>query len=193
MTVEIANKEAHLANFSALLEALGENPAREGLKKTALRHIEALEFLTKGYKEDIPSILGKALYTESYQDMVLIKNIEFYSMCEHHVIPFFGKIHVAYIPDGKVIGLSKIPRLVDAFARRLQVQEKLTRQIAEALWEHFKPRGVGVVCEAYHLCMMMRGVEKQDSYTITSSLHGDFKEGNTRQEFLNLIQKRPPL
>lgn len=184
------NKEKHLAAFTELLVDLGEDPSREGLKKTPLRHIESLQYLTSGYQVDIGKILGKALFTEAYEDMVIIKNIEFYSLCEHHVLPFYGRMHIAYIPNGKVIGLSKLPRLVDAFARRLQVQERLTHQIANSINEHLNPRGVGVVCEAYHMCMMMRGVEKQDSYTITSCMLGDFRNDKlTRQEFLDLIKK----
>ena len=156
--------------------------------KTPERVERSLEFLTKGYREDPMEILHGALFDVAYDEMVIVKDIEMYSLCEHHMLPFFGKVHVAYIPDGKVIGLSKAPRLVDVFARRLQVQERLTRQIAEAIQEAIHPQGVGVVIEARHLCMMMRGVEKQNSSTVTSAMLGVFQKQNTRAEFLSLIR-----
>lgn len=177
-----------IGSISDLLTAIGENPLRDGLKQTPTRFLKAFKFLTQGYEKDPVEIINKALFEANYSEMVIVKNIEFYSLCEHHLLPFFGKCHVAYIPDGKIIGLSKIPRLVDAFARRLQVQERLTSQIAESLITHLKPLGVGVVMEASHLCMMMRGVEKQSSFTTTSSLLGDFRNSVTRTEFFNLIK-----
>jgi len=175
----------------AILEGLGEDPDREGLQKTPERVERALRFLTQGYQTDICTLLNGALFTVSYDEMVIIKDIDVYSMCEHHLLPFFGKAHVAYIPNGKVVGLSKIPRLVDAFARRLQVQERLTVQIAEAIQEWVQPRGVGVVVEAIHFCMQMRGVQKQNSQTVTSCMLGDLRSQiSTREEFLGLIRKR---
>jgi GTP cyclohydrolase I len=175
----------------AMLAALGEDPDREGLQKTPERVEKAMRFLTQGYQVDTCSLLNGALFTVSYDEMVIIRDIDVYSMCEHHLLPFFGKAHVAYIPNGKVVGLSKIPRLVDAFARRLQVQERLTVQVAEALQEWVQPRGVGVVVEAMHFCMIMRGVEKQNSVTVTSCMLGDLREQiSTRQEFLGLIRNR---
>ena len=174
-----------------ILEALGENPEREGLRRTPDRVEQALRFLTKGYGQDPKTLLRQALFTVSYDEMVIIKDIEVYSLCEHHLLPFFGKAHVAYIPNGKVVGLSKIPRLVDMFARRLQVQERLTVQIAQALQKFIKPRGVGVVIEAMHLCMIMRGVEKQNSVAVTSCMLGAFRrQQQTRTEFLSLIKKK---
>ena len=174
-----------------LLTELGENPAREGLVDTPKRVEKALRFLTSGYTADVDSVLNNALFTVDYNEMVIVKDIDFYSLCEHHLLPFFGKVHVAYIPNGKVIGLSKIPRLVDTFARRLQVQERLTTQIAECIQQAIQPEGVGVVIEARHLCMMMRGVEKQHSATVTSAMLGAFRnDENTRQEFLSLIRSR---
>ena len=174
-----------------ILAALGEDPAREGLLKTPDRVENALRFLTKGYREDIHRLLNRALFTVEYDEMVIIKDIDVFSMCEHHVLPFFGRAHVAYIPKGKVIGLSKIPRLVDAFARRLQVQERLTVQIAEAIQEAVQPAGVGVVIEARHFCMIMRGVEKQNSVAVTSCMLGSFRDrAQTREEFLALIRKK---
>jgi GTP cyclohydrolase I len=151
---------------------------------------KAIEFLTKGYGEDPSAMLRGAMFDVAYDEMVIVKDVEMYSLCEHHMLPFFGKVHVAYIPDGKVIGLSKVPRLVEVFARRLQVQERLTRQIAEAIQEAIHPQGVGVVIEARHLCMMMRGVEKQNSSTVTSAMLGVFQKQNTRAEFLTLIRER---
>ena len=175
----------------AVLAAIGEDPAREGLEKTPERVEKAFRFLTQGYAQDVGALLGGALFTVDYDEMVIIKDIDVFSMCEHHLLPFFGRAHVAYLPKGKVIGLSKIPRLVDAFARRLQVQERLTVQIAEAIQEHAKPRGVGVVIEAMHLCMIMRGVEKQNSVAVTSCMLGGFRDKlQTREEFLSLIKKQ---
>lgn len=171
-----------------LLVQIGENPNREGLLKTPERVARAWEYLTNGYGKDVDEIMNKAVFKEKYDEMVIVKNIDFYSMCEHHLLPFFGKVHVAYIPNGKIIGLSKIPRLVEIFARRLQVQERLTQQIADTLNEYLQPDGVGVVIEAMHMCMMMRGVEKQNSVATTSAMHGSFKEDQrTREEFLTLI------
>jgi GTP cyclohydrolase I len=174
-----------------LLRTLGEDPDREGLVSTPKRVEKALKFLTAGYTEDVDAMLNNALFTVDYNEMVIVKDIDFYSLCEHHLLPFFGKCHVAYIPNGKVVGLSKIPRLVDIFARRLQVQERLTNQIASTLKEKIQPLGVAVVTEATHMCMAMRGVEKQNSFAITSAMLGAFREdARTRSEFLNLI-KRP--
>ncbi len=177
-----------VSNITDLLSAIGENPNREGLLKTPTRFLKAFKFLTQGYEKNPIEIIHQALFDADYSEMVIVRNIELYSLCEHHLLPFFGKCHVAYIPNGKIIGLSKIPRVVDAFARRLQVQERLTSQIAEALMTHLNPLGVGVVMDASHLCMMMRGVEKQNSYTTTSSLLGDFRNPATRTEFFNLIK-----
>jgi GTP cyclohydrolase IA len=171
-----------------MLIRLGEQPEREGLAKTPERYAQALHYLTKGYSEDPEQILKGALFSVDYDEMVIVKDIEMFSLCEHHVLPFFGKVHVAYIPKGKVIGLSKVPRLVEVFARRLQVQERLTVQIGETIQKIIQPLGVGVVIEARHLCMMMRGVEKQHSATVTSSMLGAFRAQQTRQEFLSLIR-----
>jgi len=171
-----------------ILYAIGEDPKREGLLKTPERVEKSLNFLTSGYDVDIDQLVNDALYNESYDEMVIVKNIDFYSLCEHHMLPFFGKCHVAYLPNGKIIGLSKVPRLVDAYGRRLQVQERLTTQIAHCIQDIVKPTGVGVVIEATHLCMSMRGVEKQNSYTTTSSMLGSFKKDpRTRGEFLSLL------
>ena len=176
------------AQVRAILLAIGEDPDREGLKKTPDRVSSALHFLTKGYQEDAAKVIGDALFAESHNNMVLVRDIEFYSLCEHHMLPFFGKAHVAYIPDGHIVGLSKMARVVDVFARRLQVQERMTNQVADALDHELRPRGVGVVIEASHLCMMMRGVEKQNSRTITSAMRGSFLEDpRTREEFLRLV------
>src|SRR5579885_2501337 len=176
-----------------MLVRLGEEPEREGLLRTPERVQKAFKFLTKGYDEDPETLLKNALFTVNYDEMVIVKDIEMFSLCEHHMLPFFGKVHVAYLPKGKVIGLSKIPRLVDVFARRLQVQERLTKQIADAIQEAIEPIGVGVVIEARHLCMMMRGVEKQHSATVTSSMVGAFREQQqTREEFLSLIRSGKP-
>lgn len=172
-----------------LLKQLGENPQREGLKKTPQRVTQAWHYLTQGYHQDIKKIINKALFTDSNDEMIVVKDIELYSICEHHLLPFFGKCHIAYIPNGTIIGLSKLPRLVDHFARRLQIQERLTSQIAMTLEEILQPIGVGVVIEAVHLCMMMRGVEKQNSQAITSCMLGAFRTKTaTRQEFLQLIR-----
>ncbi len=174
-----------------LLVRLGEDPSRDGLLDTPSRMAKALQYLTKGYQEDPEAILKEALFDVDYDEMVIVKDIEMFSLCEHHLLPFFGKVHVAYIPKGKVIGLSKIPRLIDIFARRLQVQERLTVQIAESIQNAIHPQGVGVVIEARHLCMMMRGVEKQHSAAVTSSMLGVFRnEQETRQEFLALIRAK---
>jgi GTP cyclohydrolase I len=169
------------------LELLGEDPARDGLLKTPSRVAKSLAWLTRGYGLTAAGVIGDALFEEQHENMVMVRDIEMYSMCEHHMLPFFGKVHVAYIPNGRIVGLSKIPRVVEVFARRLQVQERLGEQIADALEEALQPRGVGVVIEAVHLCMMMRGVEKQGSRTITSSLRGEFRDdAKTRSEFLRL-------
>jgi GTP cyclohydrolase I len=174
----------------ALLSGVGEDPDREGLERTPDRVERALRFLTKGYAEDPKALIGQALFTVTYDEMVIIKDIDVFSMCEHHLLPFHGKAHVAYLPNGKVVGLSKIPRLVDMFARRLQVQERLTVQIAETIQEVIQPRGVGVVIEAVHFCMMMRGVEKQNSVAVTSCMLGALREQQpTREEFLSLIRR----
>ena len=175
-----------------ILVRLGEDPNREGLLNTPSRVHNAFKFLSKGYNEDPEALLKNALFTVSYDEMVIVKDVEMFSLCEHHMLPFFGKVHVAYIPNGKVIGLSKIPRLIETFSRRLQIQERLTTQIAETIQKVIQPQGVGVVIEARHLCMMMRGVEKQHSAAVTSSMLGCFRdEQETRQEFLSLIRQRP--
>jgi GTP cyclohydrolase I len=173
-----------------LLAELGEDPSREGLLDTPKRVEKSLKFLTSGYAADVDAVLNNALFTVDYNEMVIVKNIDFYSLCEHHLLPFFGKCHVAYIPQGRVLGLSKIPRLVDIYARRLQVQERLTNQIAETLREKIRPLGVGIVMEASHLCMSMRGVEKQNSVAVTSAMLGVFQDdARTRSEFLDLIRR----
>ncbi len=170
-----------------MIRRLGDDPEREGMLKTPERVAESMAFLTKGYAEKPEAVLDDALFEESHKNMVLVKDIEVYSMCEHHLLPFFGKAHVAYVPDGRIVGLSKLARLVEVFARRFQVQERLTEQIAQALWETTQPLGVAVVVEAHHLCMMMRGVEKQNSVTITSAMRGVFLDDQrTRDEFLRL-------
>jgi len=174
--------------FKKILENIGENPNREGLKKTPERAADAFKFFTSGYDQNIKDVVNGAIYKEKSNNMVILKNIGFYSLCEHHLLPFFGKCHIAYIPDGKVIGLSKLPRIVNMYARRLQIQERITAQIAETINKVIKPKGVAVVMEAAHMCMMMRGVEKQDSTTTTSSVLGAFaKNRKTREEFLKLI------
>ena len=179
--------ESLSANYYEVLKQIGENPGREGLLKTPERIAKAMLFLTHGYDLDARDILRSAMFKEEYSQMVVVKDIEVYSMCEHHMLPFFGKAHIAYIPAGRIVGLSKLPRIVDVFARRLQVQERLTEQIAQAIDEVLAPKGVGVVIEAMHLCMMMRGVEKQNSKTITSAVTGQFREcPMTRDEFLRL-------
>lgn len=173
------------------LELLGEDPDREGLKRTPLRVAEAYKFLARGYKDDPKTVLNDALFEATSDEMVIVKDVDFYSLCEHHMLPFFGKCHVAYLPNSKVVGLSKIPRLVDVYARRLQIQERMTQEIASALEELIAPQGVGVVVEAQHLCMMMRGVEKQNSYAITSAMLGRFRDdARTRAEFLDLIRHK---
>ena len=174
-----------------LLTELGEDPDREGLARTPLRVEKALQFLTSGYRADIDKVLNDALFTVDYSEMVIVKDIDFYSLCEHHMLPFFGKCHVAYLPNQRVIGLSKLPRLVDVFARRLQIQERLTNQIAQTIREKIDPVGVAVVCEGTHLCMSMRGVEKQNSFAITSAMLGAFRDNaRTRMEFLELLKLR---
>ncbi len=179
------------ATVERQLRLIGEDPTREGLQRTPARVARALQFLTSGYKLDIGKLVNQAVFQEDTQEMILVRDIELYSLCEHHVLPFFGKAHVAYIPNGRIIGLSKIPRLVDAFARRLQVQERLTEQIAAALECALQPRGVGVIVEARHLCMMMRGVEKQNSSATTSAMLGLFRtDSKTRAEFLDLVRGR---
>ncbi len=173
----------------ALLKELGEDPGRDGLLKTPQRVAEAMRFFTQGYQQDPAEILTRALFDVDYDEMVLVRDIAFYSLCEHHMVPFFGRVHVAYIPNRKILGLSKIPRLVEIFARRLQVQERLTMQIAQTLEEVLEPKGVGVVVEAKHLCMMMRGVESQNAFAVTSSLRGEFQEDSkTRAEFMGLLR-----
>ncbi|MFO7524323.1 MAG: GTP cyclohydrolase I FolE [Ignavibacteriaceae bacterium] len=174
-----------------LLKEIGEDPAREGLLKTPERVASSYEFLTKGYGQSIEEVLNDAIFTEKYDEMVIVKNIDFYSMCEHHMLPFYGKVHVAYIPNGKIIGLSKIPRIVDVFARRLQVQERMTQQIADTIAKYIQPSGVAVISEAFHMCMMMRGVEKQNSSATASAVHGIFKDDpRTRNELITLIGPR---
>ena len=174
--------------YGELLARFDEDPTRDGLLRTPERMEKAMTFLTQGYHQDPQEILRSALFDVDYDEMVMVKDIEMFSLCEHHLLPFFGKVHIAYIPKGKVVGLSKLPRLVDVFARRLQVQERMTREIANALQEAIAPLGVGEVCEARHLCMMMRGVEKQNSSTVTSAMSGVFLEDKTRSEFLSLVR-----
>ncbi len=174
-----------------IIEGLGENPARDGLARTPQRVDQALKFLTSGYKMDVQKVVNGALYDVKYDEMVVVKDIEFFSLCEHHMLPFFGKMHVAYLPKNKVIGLSKIPRIVDVFARRLQIQERLTQEVAQTIQEVIDPVGVGVICEARHFCMMMRGVEKQHSGAMTSAMLGAFRtRKETRDEFLALVNHR---
>lgn len=178
-----------------MIRRLGDSPEREGMMKTPERVAKAMQFLTKGYGESPDDVVGDAIFSENHQSMVLVKDIELYSLCEHHLLPFFGKAHVAYIPNGNVMGLSKVARLVEVYARRFQVQERLTEQVAQAVWETTQPQGVAVVIEAYHLCMMMRGVEKQNSKTLTSAMRGIFLEDHrTRDEFMRLVTStHPPL
>ncbi len=172
-----------------MLEEMGEDPGREGLQRTPHRVAKAMEFLTGGYGKDIDAVLNGAIFNEKYTEMVIVKDIDFFSMCEHHMLPFFGRAHVAYIPNGKIVGLSKFPRIVDVFARRLQVQERLTRQIADTIFEYLNPAGVGVIIEARHMCMMMRGVERQNATATTSAMIGTFQDDEkTRQEFLELTR-----
>jgi len=178
-----------IEEIRSILIKIGEDPTRDGLLNTPLRVSQSLRFLTSGYRMNEDELLNKALFDVAYDEMVIVRDIELFSLCEHHLLPFFGKCHVGYIPDGRVIGLSKIPRLVDMYARRLQVQERLTTQIAETIDQKIRPRGVAVVIEAQHLCMIMRGVEKQNSVAVTSSMLGVFKDNqNTRNEFLNLVR-----
>ena len=180
-----------IEEIRSILTKLGEDPQRDGLLSTPTRVDRTMRFLTSGYKMNADDLLNQALFDVAYDEMVIVRDIEMFSLCEHHLLPFFGKCHVGYIPNGRVIGLSKIPRLVDMYARRLQVQERLTTQIAETINNKIRPRGVAVVVEAQHLCMIMRGVEKQNSVAVTSSMLGAFKDDqNTRNEFLNLVQKR---
>lgn len=174
-------------HFSQILSGIGEDTAREGLEKTPQRAAKAMQFLTQGYTQDAAAILRSAMFKEDYSEMVLVKDIEVYSMCEHHILPFFGKAHVAYIPNGYIVGLSKIPRVVDVFARRLQVQERLTLEIRDTIQEVLNPLGVAVIIEACHMCMMMRGVQKQNSITTTSAFTGEFQKAETRTEFLKLV------
>jgi GTP cyclohydrolase I len=179
-------------HMKAVLEALGEDSEREGLLRTPERAEKALKFLTSGYSTDVHQIVNGALFNVKYDEMVIVKDIEFFSLCEHHLLPFFGKMHVAYLPNDRVIGLSKIPRIVDVFARRFQIQERLTQQIAETIQELVSPRGVGVICEARHFCMMMRGVEKQHSGAVTSAMLGSFRTNKeSRDELLSLVNARP--
>jgi GTP cyclohydrolase IA len=182
-------KQTRMADLvRRMLEEIGEDPTREGLLATPRRVAKSMDFLMSGYHQDIQTVLNNAIYSERYSEMVLVKNIDFFSMCEHHMLPFYGRAHVAYIPNGKIIGLSKIPRIVEVLSRRLQVQERLTQQVAETLFEALNPEGVGVVMEARHMCMMMRGVEKQNSLATTSAMLGTFRtDVKTRSEFLNLI------
>lgn len=185
--------QAEMASLVARqLALLGEDPARDGLLRTPERVAKSLAWLTSGYATDVAEVVGEGVFAEAHDNMVMVRDIEMYSLCEHHLLPFFGKVHVAYVPNGRIIGLSKLPRIVEVFARRLQVQERLTQQIADAICEVLEPRGVGVVIEAAHLCMMMRGVEKQNSKTITSAMKGVFLDDlRTREEFLRLVHPGP--
>ncbi|WP_027127006.1 GTP cyclohydrolase I FolE [Gelidibacter mesophilus] len=176
--------------YERIIEDLGEDITRDGLLKTPERASKAMQFLTQGYSQDATEILKSAMFKESYNEMVIVKDIEVYSLCEHHILPFFGKAHIAYIPNGQIVGLSKLPRIVDVFARRLQVQERLTQQILDCINETLKPQGVAVVIEASHMCMMMRGVQKQNSVTTTSGFRGQFEKIETRNEFLKLISNK---
>ena len=178
------------SGYKSIIENLGEDSSREGLEKTPERAAKAMQFLTHGYELDPLEILKSAMFTEDHQQMIVVKDIEVYSMCEHHLLPFFGKAHVAYIPNGKIVGLSKIPRVVDAFARRMQVQERLTDQIKNCIQEALNPLGVAVVIEAQHMCMQMRGIQKQNSVTTTSSFTGAFEKDKTRKEFINLVANK---
>ena len=190
---ELYNTEATTAiaeNYRKIITGIGEDVTREGLEKTPERAAKAMQFLTHGYDLDPLEILKSALFTEDHSQMIVVKNIEVYSMCEHHMLPFFGKAHVAYIPNGKIVGLSKIPRIVDAYARRMQVQERLTDQIKDCIEEALQPLGVAVVIEAQHMCMQMRGIEKQNSFTTTSSFTGAFEKNKTRKEFISLISSK---
>ncbi len=188
---EAMNDERVRDAVGVLLAEMGEDPTREGLARTPKRVSNALRFLTSGYRQDVDVVLNDALFSVDYSEMVIVRDIDFYSLCEHHLLPFFGKCHVAYLPRDKVVGLSKIPRLIEVFSRRLQVQERLTNQIAEVLLEKLNPLGVGVVVEATHLCMLMRGVEKQNSFALTSAMLGSFRSNaRTRMEFLELLRQR---
>ncbi len=184
--------DSFVDQISQMLEALGEDPSRPGLQRTPERVEKSLRWLTQGYHQTLEGVIGQAVFEEPHESMIMVRDIELYSMCEHHMLPFFGRAHVAYIPNGKIIGLSKLPRIVDMFARRLQLQERLTDQVADAIMEVLDPRGVGVVIEAAHLCMMMRGVEKQNSRTVTSAVRGIFRDDlKTREEFLRLVNNSP--
>jgi GTP cyclohydrolase I len=188
--LDIASRESPPAfqeMVRRMLELIGEDPEREGLRRTPARVEASMRWLTRGYHESVDDVVRGAIFEEAHESMVMVRDIEIYSLCEHHLLPFFGRAHVAYLPAGTIIGLSKVPRVVDVFARRLQVQERLTDQVADALMSVLAPLGVGVVIEAYHLCMMMRGVEKQNSKTVTSSMRGAFLDGATRDEFLRLV------
>jgi GTP cyclohydrolase I len=190
VVVEMTRPQPIAEHIKQVLELIGEDPSREGLLKTPERYEKALRFITSGYEQNLEKIVNGALFHVKCDEMVVVKDIEFFSMCEHHLLPFFGKIHVAYLPKDQVIGLSKIPRIVDMFARRLQLQERMTQQVAEAVEEVISPRGVGVLCEAQHLCVMMRGVEKQHSGTVTSTMLGSFRKSKaTRDEFLSLVRR----
>jgi GTP cyclohydrolase I len=184
---DIEVKDGMMESFSSIITDLGEDVTREGIQKTPERAAKAMMYLTQGYKMDAEEILKSAMFAEDYNEMVIVKNIELYSLCEHHMLPFFGKAHIAYIPNGHIVGLSKLPRVVDVFARRLQVQERLTHDILECINNTLKPQGVAVVIEASHMCMMMRGVQKQNSTTTTSGFRGQFEKIETRNEFLKLI------
>lgn len=189
--VSTLNREKLEGIVENLLDEIGEDSQREGLLRTPHRVAKAYEFLTSGYHMDIETVLNKAIFTEEYNEMVIVKDIDFYSMCEHHMLPFYGKVHVAYIPNGKIVGLSKIPRIVEVFSRRLQVQERMTQQIADTINQYLEPKGVAVVSEARHMCMMMRGVQKQNSSATSSAMHGLFRNDmRTRNEFLDLIKLR---
>jgi len=190
---EASTQPGFQAEVRTILEAVGEDPLRQGLLRTPERVESSLRWLTRGYHQTVAEVVGKAIYDEPHENMILVRDIELYSLCEHHMLPFFGRAHIAYLPKGRIVGLSKIPRIVEVFARRLQVQERLTDQIADALMEVLDPLGAGVLIEASHLCMMMRGVEKQNSRTVTSALRGAFRDDpKTRSEFLRLIHGSPP-
>ena len=184
---EVEAPEGLIEDFASVIRAVGEDPRREGLSKTPERAAKAMKFLTQGYGQDAETILRSAMFREDYSEMVLVKDIELYSLCEHHLLPFYGKAHVVYIPNGYIVGLSKIPRVIDVFARRLQVQERLTHQVLHCIQDTLNPLGVAIVIEARHMCMMMRGVQKQNSITTTSAFTGEFQRVETRNEFLNLI------
>lgn len=187
-TIEVT--EDIKSQFKSIIEDLGEDTSRDGLVKTPERAAKAMQFLTQGYNQDPAKVLESAMFKEEYNDMVIVKDIELYSLCEHHILPFFGKAHIAYIPNGQIVGLSKLPRIVDIFSRRLQVQERLTHQILDCINDTLKPQGVAVVIEASHMCMMMRGVQKQNSVTTTSGFRGQFEKIETRNEFLKLISEK---